>query len=108
MPGEQWTPNTTECPNVAVGSYLSQILQVNAPEKYHLSAKACQGILRRAAKRGKELPPMLREALEQTIERSGLMDTTETSPEKSVAPSESTAEYQPDELESSNEADWMN
>jgi hypothetical protein len=43
---------------------LSQILQAEVPEKYYLSPKACQGILRRAAARGKELPEMLRVALE--------------------------------------------
>jgi len=30
-----------------------------------LSPKACQGILRRAERRGKDLPPMLKAALEQ-------------------------------------------
>jgi len=48
---------------------LSDILEQNAPEKYYLSAKACEGILRRAERRGKELPKMLRDALEQMIER---------------------------------------
>jgi hypothetical protein len=48
---------------------LSQILEVNAPEKYHLSAKACEGILRRAERRGKQLPEMLKVALEQQISR---------------------------------------
>ena len=48
-------------------STLSQILVRNAPEKYNLSAKACAGILRRAEKRGKELPTMLREALEEVV-----------------------------------------
>ena len=52
--GEHLMLNTTECPNVDVESFLSQILQTNVPEKYYLSAKACQGILRRAEKRGKE------------------------------------------------------
>jgi len=61
--------NTGECPSVAVGSTLSQILEANAPEKYYLSAKACEGILRRAERRGKQLPKMLKEALEQMIER---------------------------------------
>jgi hypothetical protein len=42
---------------------------MNVPGKYYLSAKACEGILRRAERRGKELPPMLKEALEQMIER---------------------------------------
>ena len=61
------TPNITESPSVAVESSLSQILEEKAPEKYFLSKKACEGILRRAAKRGKELPPMLKEALESQI-----------------------------------------
>ena len=67
--GELTMLNTGESPNVAVESRLSQILEVNAPEKYRLSAKACEGILRRAERRGKVLPEMLRIALEQTIAR---------------------------------------
>ena len=63
------TLNTGESPNVVEESTLSQILEVNAPERYYLSAKACAGILRRAERRGKQLPPMLKEALEQMIER---------------------------------------
>jgi hypothetical protein len=43
---------------------LSQILEAHVPEKYSLSAQACRGILNRAQRRGKELPPMLKEALE--------------------------------------------
>ena len=35
--GEFWTLNTGESPSVAVESSLSQILEVNAPEKYSLS-----------------------------------------------------------------------
>lgn len=66
---ELLTRNTGECPSVAVESTLSAILEADAPEKYCLSAKACEGILRRAERRGKELPDMLRKALEQQIER---------------------------------------
>lgn len=44
---------------------LSSILMVNVPERYSLSQKACLGILRRAEKRGKELPEVLRRALER-------------------------------------------
>ena len=100
------TLNTGECPNVVEESTLSQILEVNAPERYYLSAKACEGILRRAERRGKQLPPMLKEALEQMIEREkGSTDTTETSQETSPQPLESTADYQADEMESSNEED---
>lgn len=62
--GECMTRNTGESPNAAVVSRLSQILEVTPQEKYSLSAKACQGILRRAERRGKDLPQALKEALE--------------------------------------------
>ena len=70
LPGVQWTLNIGECPSAAVASTLSQILEASVPEKYFLSAKACEGILRRADRRGKQLPPMLEEALRQQIERA--------------------------------------
>ena len=53
--------------NVGDASTLSQILEVNAPEKYSLSRKACAGILRRAFRRGKRLPYMLLEALAEVM-----------------------------------------
>ena len=68
--------NTGESPNEDVASTLSQILEANAPEKYYLSAKACEGILRRAERRGKALPAMLKEALEQMIERERALTAT--------------------------------
>lgn len=52
-------------PNAENVSILSQILQAGVPEKYYLSPKACLGILRRASARGKELPELLRKALER-------------------------------------------
>ena len=57
--------NIGEYPSEENASTLSQILMENVPEKYYLSPKACQGILRRASERGKELPEVLRIALEQ-------------------------------------------
>lgn len=65
LPGESWMPNTGESPNAAVESSLSQILEANPHQKYYLSEKACAGILRRAEKRGKELPKILKEALQK-------------------------------------------
>ena len=45
---------------------LSEILETGPlPSRYYLSPKACRGILRRAEKRGKELPEALRLALLQ-------------------------------------------
>ena len=70
--------NSGESPSAAVESTLSQILEANAPEKYHLSAKACEGILRRAERRGKQLPEMLKLALEQQIAREKVYNQTLT------------------------------
>ena len=74
LPGGSMTLNTGECPSVVVESTLSQILVENAPRRYALSVKACEGILRRSRKRGKDLPTMLLTALEQQIAR-GQNDT---------------------------------
>lgn len=57
--GELTMRNTGECPNVVVESQLSAILEDTPHPKYSLSAKACLGILRRAKKRGKQLPEIL-------------------------------------------------
>lgn len=62
------TLNISEYPNDADVCSLSQVLETDAPQKYYLSAKAAQGILRRAEKRGKELPTHLRSALEKMAE----------------------------------------
>ena len=59
------TLNTSASPNDAPESTLSEILQDKVPEKYYLSPMACLGILRRASARGKELPPVLKVALER-------------------------------------------
>ena len=59
------TRNTGESPSEDAASTLSRILQAGVPDKYYLSPKACQGILRRASVRGKELPEILRLALER-------------------------------------------
>jgi len=57
--GEYSTHSFGESPSVAVESHLSQILEAQPLPKYSLSAKACSGILRRAQRRGKTLPPLL-------------------------------------------------
>ena len=62
------TLNTGASPNEEVESTLSEILLAEVPEKYYLSPKACLGILRRASARGKELPEVLKKALERQAE----------------------------------------
>ena len=72
--GECMTRNTGESPNVAVVSRLSQILEETPQEKYSLSAKACHGILRRAERRGKDLPETLKAVLLMQSELGGGCD----------------------------------
>jgi hypothetical protein len=62
--GGYMTLNTGPSHKGAKESILSQILEVTPHHKYYLSRTACLGILRRAKKRGKELPPVLKQALE--------------------------------------------
>jgi hypothetical protein len=70
----------SESPNVDVEflSSLSLILQPpqDVPKRYYLSPKAAEGILRRAERRGKTLPDMLRRALIQVV--NGLQDQQTT------------------------------
>nr|DAW00472.1 MAG TPA: Cytosine specific methyltransferase [Caudoviricetes sp.] len=65
--GDSSMLNIGEFPNVENVSRLSQILEDNVPQKYYLSARACQGILTRASRRGKPLPGVLRQALMDVI-----------------------------------------
>ncbi len=59
------TLNTSEFHSAAVACSLSDVLETgDVPQRYFLSARACVGILRRAEKRGKELPAPLKAALE--------------------------------------------
>ena len=62
--GAYTTHSFGESPNEENVSRLSQILEDSPLPKYSLSERACLGILSRAARRGKELPPELKEALE--------------------------------------------
>lgn len=65
--GDSLTLNIGEFPNAERESLLSWILEDNVPQKYYLSARACQGILTRASRRGKALPDILRQALMDVI-----------------------------------------
>ena len=85
--GESLTLNIPEhpsirgqCPNDDGVSSLSDILVVgNIPHKYYLTEKCALGILRRAERRGRELPAPLQRALEELVARS-------SSPPSSGAP----------------------
>ena len=64
-PGGFWTLDTSESPNGAVASSLSDILETTGEHlhRYSLSPKAAAGILRRASRRGRSLPAALEAAL---------------------------------------------
>ena len=62
--GECWTADTSECPSDGdASSSLADVLLETVPERFFLSPRAAAGILRRAEKRGRELPRALAEAL---------------------------------------------
>ena len=63
-PGECWTADTSECPSDGDGSSsLADVLLDEVPKRFFLSPRAAAGIIRRAEKRGRELPPALAAAL---------------------------------------------
>lgn len=64
-PSSALTLNTSVWRNGASVCLLSDTLEApgSVPPRYFLTVKACQGILRRAAKRGKTLPAQLEAAL---------------------------------------------
>lgn len=60
------TARWTEAPEVPVPSSLRTILEYEAvPQRFFLSPRAAAGILRRAERRGRELPASLRAALDR-------------------------------------------
>lgn len=72
MPGGGWGASPAPSPNGESVSGLSDLLEPpeQVPPKYYLSATACRGILRRAEKRGKDLPPLLDTALRSQLRRA--------------------------------------
>ena len=78
-----WGPHS-----VAEESRLSQILEENPLPKYNLTAKACLGILRRAERRGKELPERLKAVLIQQSQGASPQERTEA-----PAPTEAPTSY---------------
>ena len=76
------TASFSESPSVAAVCSLSDILESHVPQRFFLSPRAAQGILRRAKKRGRELPPRLQAALESLAMRQdegGRMTSTSQS-----------------------------
>jgi len=79
-PTQCWTLSTSDWRSGATVCSLSEVLETGeVHRRYFLTSKACAGILRRAEKRGKELPPQLKAALEEVAQ------TTSTQAEVSSA-----------------------
>lgn len=71
-----------------VRTKLSQILEETPHPKYNLTAKACQGILRRAERRGKDLPERLKAVLIRQSQGVSPQEQTEA-----PAPTEAPTSY---------------
>jgi len=62
--GEFWMLSSSESPSGAVASSLPDVLETRADlSRYFLSPRAARGILRRAQRRGRELPEHLQATL---------------------------------------------
>jgi hypothetical protein len=62
--GTQAPSRSADAESSLLVASLSDVLETQpVPPRFYLSAKACAGILRRAERRGKALPPMLKVAL---------------------------------------------
>jgi hypothetical protein len=74
----EWTATLTPSHSGDAVCSLSDVLEAThlVPQRFYLSQRACEGILRRAERRGKTLPPMLLVAL-QSAARSPMERTTE-------------------------------
>ena len=73
-PTESWTLSGSEFHSGAAVCSLSDILETgDLPQRFFLSPKACAGILRRAEKRGKQLPRPLEQAL-RTVAQDTVRD----------------------------------
>ena len=75
----EWTDTLVPYPSDDGVCSLSHVLEDSrdVPERFYLSPKACVGILRRAERRGKTLPPMLDQALRQVAGSAESEDETE-------------------------------
>lgn len=112
VPGLHWTVDSSvsHSEGAEFSGYapvkLSQVLLKDTSGKYSLSPKACLGILRRAAKRGKKLPEMLELALREKV---GLMeqDMNQQSSSDSTSVSETMVENQSEEMEDSEDSEEM-
>lgn len=65
--GQRLTRSTSAFPKTENGLSLSQVLIRTVPIKSLLTAANCKGIIRREEKNDREVPPRMREALEETI-----------------------------------------
>ncbi len=96
--GEYWMLNTSVWPNDASVCSLSHILEATGDHltPYFLTPRACQGILRRAANRGRRLPHLLRTVLEHVAQTTTRHkpDTLSPPPSHPAGPKE--PEAQPD------------
>lgn len=90
-PGECWIADTSECPNEgAVSSSLPDVLEDDVPQRFYLSPRAAAGILRRAEKRGRELPSALAKAL-SALSTGKAEEPTTTTPKPDTSSPEPSA-----------------
>lgn len=96
----EWTGSSTPSHSAGVVCSLSDILETTPiPRKYYLSRKCCLGIIRRAERRSKEIPPLLRAAL---LSQAGIRSAAELAEALAALDRE---KEEPEELEAEENAE---
>jgi len=66
---EYLTADTSESPKTAVECSLSEVLETDVPERYYLSRKAVEGIIRRSWREGRNAYVLLHDPEKETTQR---------------------------------------
>ena len=80
--GQRLTRSISASPKIASASSLSQVLLRTVPIKSLLTAANCRGIIRREEKNGREVPPKMQTALEETIRLCSNVGAASGTPEE--------------------------
>ena len=73
--GEYWMRNSSTSHNGESVCSLSEVLEICPAPKYCLTKKACEGIISRAERNGRQLPPILKTALTEYMATLSSSDT---------------------------------
>ena len=82
--GQRLTLSTSACRRIVKGLSLWQVLERTVPIRSLLTAANCAGIIRREERNGREVPPVMRKALDETIRLCSSAGAVSDTPEEVI------------------------